>query len=77
MKRKISIGICILLVVCLLIPIPMRMKDGGTVVYTAALYQIQDVHRLHLAPNSEETAYIDGTIIRIFGIEVYNNVPEY
>ena len=77
MKKKVIVGICILLIICLLIPIPMRMKDGGTVVYAAALYQVEDVHRAHLAPNSEEAAYIEGTIIRIFGIEVYNDVPKY
>ena len=34
MKKKLIIGVCILLVVILLIPIPMRLKDGGTVAYT-------------------------------------------
>lgn len=77
MKRKIITGICVLLVICLLIPIPMRMKDGGTVIYAAALYQVEDVHRLHLDGTSEETAYIDGTIVRILGIEIYNDVPQY
>ena len=77
MKKKVIVGICILLIICLLIPIPMRMKDGGTVVYAAALYQVEDVHRLHFDSSTEETSYIEGTIVRILGIEVYNNVPKY
>ena len=77
MKRKVIICICIILALCLLIPIPMRLKDGGTVVYTAVLYQVEDVHRLTIDPTSATGAYIDGTIVRILGMEVFNNVPEY
>ena len=32
MKKKVMIGICVLLAIVLLVPIPMRLKDGGTVV---------------------------------------------
>ncbi len=46
MKKKVMIGICVLLAIVLLVPIPMRLKDGGTVVYRAVLYQVEDVHRL-------------------------------
>ena len=77
MKKKVIIGICVVLVICLLIPIPMRMKDGGTVVYAAALYQVEDVHRIHAGDSSEEVSFIEGTIIRVLGIEIYNNVPQY
>ena len=45
MKKKVMIGICVLLAIVLLVPIPMRLKDGGTVVYRAVLYQVEDVHR--------------------------------
>ena len=44
MKKKAMIGICVLLAIVLLVPIPMRLKDGGTVVYRAVLYQVEDVH---------------------------------
>ena len=43
MKKKVIRGICILLAIILLIPIPSRLKDGGT-------------------------------IVKILGIEVFNNV---
>ena len=71
MKKKVLIGISILLAIVLLCPIPMRLKDGGTVRYQAVLYSVSDVHRLaHFA----ESGYEDGLIIEIFGIEVFNNV---
>ena len=45
MKKKVMIGICVLLAIVLLVPIPMRLKAGGTVVYRAVLDQVEDVHR--------------------------------
>ena len=65
--------IAVLLAAALLIPVPMHMEDGGTVVYQAILYSVSDVHRLNL---DEETdaPYQEGIIIEILGIEVYHNV---
>ena len=68
MKKKAMIGICVLLAIVLLVPIPMRLKDGGTVVYRAVLYQVEDVHRLGAVDAPE------GMIVRILGMEVYNSV---
>ena len=73
MKKKVMIGICVLLVIVLLVPIPMRLKDGGTVVYHAVLYQVEDVHRLG-AVDMAEDEYLEGMIVRILGMEVYNSV---
>ena len=73
MKKKVIIGLCILLVIILLIPIPKRLKDGGTVVYNAILYQVEDVRRIDPEATSEDD-YLEGTIIKILGIEVYNDV---
>ena len=73
MKKILIITISILLAAALLIPVPMHMQDGGTVVYQAILYSVSDVHRLNL---DEETdaPYQEGIIIEILGIEVYHNV---
>jgi hypothetical protein len=60
----------------LLIPIPRAIKDGGTVHWDAALYNVYDVHRLHATENEDgtlETSYIEGIIVEVFGIEVFNN----
>ena len=73
MKKKVMIGICVLLAIVLLVPIPMRLKDGGTVVYHAVLYQVEDVHRLG-AVDPAEDEYLEGMIVRILGMEVYNSV---
>ena len=71
MKKKVITTVCILLSALLLIPIPLRLRDGGTVKYQAVLYSISDVHRL--AP-SEESGYEDGIIVEILGMQIYNNV---
>ena len=73
MKKKVMIGICVLLAIVLLVPIPMRLKDGGTVVYHAVLYQVEDVHRLG-AVDTAEDEYLEGMNVRILGMEVYNSV---
>ena len=73
MKKKVMIGICVLLAIVLLVLIPMRLKDGGTVVYRAVLYQVEDVHRLG-AVDTAGDEYLEGMIVRILGMEIYNSV---
>ena len=77
MKKKIILIICIVFTL-LLIPIPSRLKDGGTVKYSAVLYTVYDVHRIKAIENpddgSYDTHYVEGTIINILGIEIFNNV---
>ena len=46
MKKKTTIIVIIALLIILLIPIPMHLKDGGTVEYKALLYKVSKVHRL-------------------------------
>lgn len=71
MEKKILrlIGI-VLLAVCL-IPIPIRLKDGGTVKYQALLYSISDVHRLAL---DQEDGYQDGIIVEILGRKIFSRI---
>ena len=71
--KKLLAGICIVLALVLLIPVPIRMKDGGSVEYKAMLYSVTDVHRINPDINSS-VQFIEGTIIEIFGMEVFNNV---
>ena len=71
MKKIIIITICVLLAIILLVPIPLRLKDGGTVVYQAVLYRVEDVHRLD---HNSESGYIEGIVINILGFEVYNSI---
>ncbi|MBR6514067.1 MAG: hypothetical protein IKT46_04445 [Clostridia bacterium] len=72
MKRIIVTIAIIILIAIFVVPIPMRLKDGGTVEYKAVLYSISDVHRL--ASTDDDVCYEDGIIVEILGIEVFNNV---
>ena len=74
MKKKIIIGLSILLAILLLVPIPMRLKDGGTIVYNAVLYRVDKVHSINPTSDSADDFLLEGTIITILGIEVYNDV---
>ena len=72
MKKRNVYIMCALLAIIFLIPIPLRLKDGGTVEYKALAYSVSRVHRL--ADVKAEKEYEEGIIIKVLGIEVYNNV---
>lgn len=63
--------LCMLLGLILLIPIPMRMKDGGSVEYRAVLYCVTDVHKID---HEADDGYIDGTVVEVLGMEIYSNL---
>lgn len=71
-KKKIMIVLGILLAVILLVPVPIRYKDGGSVEYRAILYSVKSVHAL-ASPDSGRT-YYEGTVVTILGLEVFDNV---
>ena len=74
MKKGITV-LAVILAVVLLFPIPLRLKDGGTVIYQAVLYSVSDVHSLTTAEEMEQgKQYHEGIIIKIFGFEIFNNV---
>ena len=72
MKSGVLMVVSFLLAAVLLIPIPMRLKDGGSVEYRAILYKVVDVRRIDA---QSPDGYIDGTIMEILGMEVYRDVP--
>ena len=73
MKKKIILCICFLLLILCLIPKRKHLEDGGSVVYQAILYQVKDVHSIG-AEDTSEDEYLEGTIVKILGMEVYNDV---
>ena len=73
--KKWIITISILVLVSLIIPIPLHYKDGGTKAYKAALYTIYQVHRINDSADGPD--YIEGTIIKILGHEVYNDTEPH
>ena len=72
MKKRNVVIICVLLAIVLLTPIPLWLKDGGTVEYKALVYRVLKVNRLVPVESGKE--YEEGIIIKVLGIEVYNNV---
>ncbi len=74
MKKILIVTTCILLLV-LLFPTPLYLKDGGTVEYRAILYKVSKVHRIASDEDREAgKEFYEGIIVEIFGIEVFNNV---
>lgn len=71
MKRKLIVLIIILVTLIMLLPIPIHLKDGGTVEYKALFYKVSKIHRLNL---KSETGYEDGIVIEILGKKIYDNV---
>ena len=69
-KKKIIIVIMVALLI-LLLPIPFKLKDGGTVEWKSLIYKISKVHKLNI---DSETGYEDGMIVEILGFKVYDNV---
>ena len=75
MKKKILTIITIIIALILLIPIPMHLKDGGTIEYRALLYKVSKVHSLaSLEEMGDGKEYNVGIIIEILGFEIYNDV---
>ncbi len=70
--KKLIVVVCVLLLLVLLIPYPAKVKDGGSIHYDAILYDVYDVHSLYGNPDIG-TKHVEGFIIEIFGIQVFNN----
>ena len=73
MKSGVLMIVSFLLAAVLLIPIPMRLKDGGSVEYRALLYSVTEVHRFNPDMDSAQP-FLEGTVIEILGMEVFSDV---
>ena len=71
-KKKLIIALCVMAIIVLFVPRVYVLKDGGSKEFTALTYRITKVHSLN--PVESEKEFATGTIIEIFGREVYNNV---
>ena len=71
MKRSKWLIPLIIILAILFTPIPLRMKDGGSVTYTAITYQVTDYHR-H-AEVDGIGGYTEGFRLVIFGFEVFEH----
>ena len=68
-SKKIRIFIIVIIVLILLFPIPMTLKDGGSIRLQALLYNVTKYHQLNHAVDG---GYIDGIGIEILGVEIVN-----
>ena len=66
-NKKMLLIILVVIFIIMLIPIPNRIKDGGSVEYNALLYQYTKIHRLN---EKSVTGYEDGWNLKILGIQV-------
>ena len=75
MKKKAILIMAVLLAIVLFFPIPLRLRDGGTVQYKAILYTVSDVHSLATIEEQEAgKEFNEGIIIELLGFEIFNNV---
>ena len=76
MKKKIFAAIAIIIVlVILLTPIRMNLKDGGSVRYKSLVYEFTKIHQL--APDVDGVKpYIDGFEVKILGMIVYRETNQ-
>ncbi len=77
-KTKIIIALIVVLVV-LLIPIPRRFPDGGSVSYKSLIYEVVKIHQPsnttnYTNPNYDIGEYADGFEIKVLGKTVYLKV---
>ena len=75
--KKVFVIILIVVLALLLIPERGQMKDGGTVVYNAVLYDVYLLHRINPAIDSDQAEFITGTVVYVFGFEIFNNTEPY
>ena len=73
-KKKIIIIVTIVVFILMLIPIPNRLKDGGSVEYNAVLYQYTKIHRLS---ERSSTGYEDGWELKILGIKIGGKIDTH
>ena len=76
MKKKIFAVIAIVIVLLILLtPIRMNLKDGGSVRYQSLVYEVTRIHEL--APIEDGVKpYIDGLEVKILGMTVYRETNE-
>lgn len=71
-KKRLIIALCVMVMVVLFVPRVYALKDGGSKEFTALTYRVTKVHSMN--PVEAEEEFTTGTIVEIFGREVYNSV---
>ena len=74
MKKKIVIGIVVFVMLVLLVPIRLQMKDGGSVQYKAVLYTVTKYHQITLQENLEDEGIIESGYRVGWGVKDLKNI---
>ena len=69
MKNKKVLIVLIIIALILLFPVPMRLKDGGSIRFQALLYNVTIYHKLN---HQVEDGYVEGIGVEILGLEIIN-----
>ena len=73
-KRIVTIILVVVLLVFLLFPRVYYFKDGGSKMYCSLFGFIYRVEQLHKIYDEAGYSYYEiGTVVTVFGIEVFNN----
>ena len=75
MKKKIFAILAIVVLVILLTPIRMNLKDGGSVRYKSLIYEVTKIHKLASDVDGVKP-YIDGFEVKILGMTVFRETNE-
>ena len=75
MKKKAIIITVLLVLIALLFPIRMNLKDGGSVRYKSLVYEVTKIHQLSPEVDGVKP-YIDCFEIKLFGITIYRETNE-
>jgi len=74
-KKTFAVIAIVVVLVILLTPIRMNLKDGGSVRYRSLVYEVTKIHQL--APDADGVKpYIDGFEVKILGMTVYRETNE-
>ena len=73
-KSKLFAVVVIIITIILLFPIPLRLKDGGSVEYRSiiGLYEVRNWKQMGFIEHAGETLKT-GITVKLFGIKVYDN----
>lgn len=79
-NKKVIVRLIIVVMLLLFVPIPLHLKDGGTVVYRAVLYKLTKYHKIAMDTTVEteagtivESGHHVGWGIEFLGMEIFNN----